>query len=491
MTAPLTDGRPVTLLLRRGRLPDWAGASGPASDAAGIGAGRQVDIRVQGGRIAAVADELESCRGEEVLDAAGAVVLPGLHDHHLHLRALVAARRSMPVGPAEVAGAEGLRAALLHAATDSRGWRRAVGYHESVAGALDRWRLDALVPDAPVRVQHRSGAMWMLNTAAIDALGVEALDDPGVERDRGGRPTGRLLRMDGWLADRLPDEDPVAGLGPASRELLARGVTGVTDATPEADTAGVAALAGAVEDGRLLQRLHVMCAPDVEVPDHPLVSRGPRKVLLDDDRLPTVEEIERTVAAAHRAGVPVAVHCVTAAQIALALAAVEAAGAVPGDRIEHGSVIHPDLVARMAALGVTVVTNPGFVHARGDAYLAEVGERDIRHLYPCASLLRGGVRVAAATDAPFGPADPWTAVTAARTRRSRLGRAVVEGEAVPLATAVGLFTGHWADPARPRRIAVGEPGDFCLLQGGIVPRPGHPDTVAATVVAGRVLHRAG
>jgi predicted amidohydrolase YtcJ len=101
------------------------------------------------------------------------------------------------------------------------------------------------------------------------------------------------------------------------------------------------------------------------------------------------------------------------------------------------------------------------------------------------------VSVAAGTDAPFGPTDPWTAVWTARTRRTRRGGVVGAHEAVPLRTALGLFSGHAADPGRARRIEVGEVGDLCLLADGIVPSPGQPDAVVATVVAGSVVHGPG
>src|SRR5262245_13535437 len=109
-------------------------------------------VRIAGERVAEVAPELAPLPGEERLDAAGGALLPGLHDHHLHLLALAA--RSARCGPPEVRTrdelARALGAARLHA-----GWIRGTGYHESVAGALDRRDLDALAPGAAVRVQHR------------------------------------------------------------------------------------------------------------------------------------------------------------------------------------------------------------------------------------------------------------------------------------------------------------------------------------------------
>ena len=182
--------------------------------------------------------------------------------------------------------------------------------------------------------------------------------------------------------------------------------------------------------------------------------------------------------------------CVTGAQLALALAAFESAGAIAGDRIEHGSVIDLGFLDALVRLGITVVTNPGLVYARGDTYLDDVDERDLPHLYRCASLLAAGVAVAAGTDAPFGPVNPWTAVRAAASRRTRDGCPLTAGEAVSLERAVGLFAGPASAPARRRHVAVGEPGDLCLLADGWVPEQSQ-DEVLATVVAGCVVHRSG
>jgi predicted amidohydrolase YtcJ len=154
-------------------------------------------------------------------------------------------------------------------------------------------------------------------------------------------------------------------------------------------------------------------------------------------------------------------------------------------------VVAHEFVPVLARSRLTVVTNPGFVYTRGDSYLEEVDERDVPSLYRCASLLDAGVTVAAGTDAPFGGADPWTAVRAAVSRSTRRGRTLGAPEAVPLATALGLFTGAATAPGHLRSVSVGQPGDLCLLADGAVPEPGQPNPVAATVVAGRVVHRAG
>jgi predicted amidohydrolase YtcJ len=118
----------------------------------------------------------------------------------------------------------------------------------------------------------------------------------------------------------------------------------------------------------------------------------------------------------------------------------------------------------MAVLDLTVVTQPAFVAARGDRYLAEVDPDDQPHLYPCASLLAAGVEVGGSTDAPFGPDDPWVAINAAMDRRTRMGAVLGADERVPARRALELFLSAPSRPGGPpRRVEPGAYADLCLL----------------------------
>jgi predicted amidohydrolase YtcJ len=452
-------------------------------------------VRVEGGVVVELGVGLPRGVGEAVVAAGGGAVVPGLHDHHVHLRALAAARGSVVVGPPEVTGAAGfdgrLRAAAAAAAAGS-GWVRAVGYHESVAGPLDRGRLDALVADRPVRVQHRSGALWVLNTPALDAVGAAASDEDGIERDEHGVPTGRLWRLDGWLAERLPPRPlDLAAVGRAAAE---RGIIGFTDADPRRTQDDVDLLCA----GGLPQRLVLMSSAGLDLGDDGpdgLCTAGPRKLLLDDATLPPLDELADWMAAAHADGEAVAVHCVTRLQLVAALAALAQAGAAPGDRIEHGAVVPAELRPELRRLGATVVTQPNFVAERGDQYRADVDPDDLPLLYPCASLRTAGVAVAGGTDAPFGHPDPWAAIHAAVHRRTASGAVLGADERVDPAVALGLFLGRPDAPALPRRVAPGAAADLCILDrplgdllatlatGDSAP----PDPVAVTIAAGHVV----
>ncbi|MCV7028111.1 amidohydrolase family protein [Mycobacterium sherrisii] len=420
--------------------------------------GTATDIRV-GARIEEIGTGLAVRPGETVLDGRGGTVLPGLHDHHVHLRSAASAIDSVQLGPPAVTTKDQLGQALSRAAPGPDGWIRAVGYHDSVAGELDRAALDAVMPNAPVRVQHRSGALWILNSAALRLL------------EMADHPDGRLRAADPWsraLARRHTD------LAELSRRLVALGITGVTDATPELGADDMVSLMMAHRHGEFWPRIAFL---------------APGKIILHDDQL-DLEALTEWITGRHRDGQPVAVHCVTAAQLVVTIAALRAAGTHPRDRIEHAAVVADDNLADLADLGVTVVTQPNFVAERGDQYLAEVPAAEHDQLWRVASLCKANVGVALSTDAPFGRGDPWAAMRAAVHRTTPSGSVLGINECVSAPTALAMFFG-WADqPAHPRAVEVGQPGDLCVLSAPPAAALAELDAelVSATVIAGTLAY---
>jgi len=407
-----------------------------------------VDIRV-GDTIEEIGPSLAARRGEPVLDAALGAVIPGLHDHHAHVYSAAAEHNSLRVGPDQARDTDELRKLFTGAVPGADGWIRAVGYHEQVAGPLDRDRLDAVAPAVPVRVQHRSGVLWTLNSAGLAAIG------------RPDHPDGILRSADSTWAEVLPRRDTEIG---SYAERLARyGVTAVTDATPDLSE----------RPRGLPQRLHVL---------------APGKKILHDEAL-DLDGLVTWIGERHAEDVPVAVHCVTAAQLVVTIAALRTTGMLPGDRIEHAAMVPDDCVGDLAELGVTVVTQPNFVAERGDTYRRDVDAADHHQLWRVATLLTAGVRVALSTDAPFGDADPWAVMRAAVHRRTPHGFVLNPAERIPPRTALELFFGTAQDPAHPRRVDVGQPGDLCVLAAPPrqVVETLDADLVAATIIGGSVV----
>ncbi|MFD7205863.1 amidohydrolase family protein [Streptomyces sp. NPDC059893] len=425
--------------------------------------GRRADVRVRGGRIAEVAPALARLPGEETVDCRGHALLPGLADHHLHLHALVAHRRSVACGPPAVRDRASLTAALAAAKPDAHGWIRGVGYHETVAGNLDTAALDGLHARHPVRVQHRSGALWILNSRAAQEVSLASATHPGIERDARGAPTGRLWRADTWLRERLPrtGPPPLAALG---SDLARLGVTAVTDATPDLSPGSLTALAGSAVSGELPQRVQLLGVPlGATVSEGPAV--GPYKIVLADSGLPALDDLRERIRTAHRAGRAVAVHAVTREALLLLLVALRETGCLPGDRIEHAALVPRELIGDISALGLRVVTQPGFLADRGDDYARDIPARDHADLYRCRSLAAAGVPLALSSDAPYGPLDPWAVIAAAVHRTAASGRILGPGETLTPAAALDALLAPLDDPGGPpRRIRPGIVADLVLLR---------------------------
>ncbi|MEU9347874.1 amidohydrolase family protein [Streptomyces sp. NPDC048278] len=452
--------------------------------------GQRCSVRVRGGVVAEVGAGLVRAPDEEEVDAAGGALLPGLTDHHLHLFALAAAVSSVRCGPPDVRDRPALRAALHRAVPDRHGWVRGIGYDERVAGSLDATGLDALRADVPVRVQHRSGALWVLNSLAGERAGLAYGRHPGIERDAAGRPTGRLWRADDWLRARLP-EAPAPSLAEVGRRLAGYGITAVTDATPRLSPDSVGRLAEEVRSGRLPQRLLLLGAP-LATPPTTRPEPGPWKIVLADSGLPDFTALVEEIDAAHRRGRPVAVHTVTAVSLALLLAALEAAGVLPGDRIEHAAVVPAEAVPVVRRLGLSVVTQPGFLPDRGDDFLDATPPHEHADLYRCASFLRAGVPVALSSDAPYGPLDPWSVIRAATTRRVPGGRTANPAERLTAAEALAAYLAPPHSPGgRPPHLVPGVAADLVLLAVPPAEALSDPsaDLVRLTLIGGRVRYR--
>jgi predicted amidohydrolase YtcJ len=429
---------------------------------------------------------------EVVVDAAGGALLPGLHDHHIHLFALAAARASLPAGPTE-ASDPGAFDHLVRRADRSAGpgaWLRIVGYHEAHAGRLDRDRLDALAPAHPVRVQHATGAMWVLNTAALDHVRIDELEHQGIDRDPAGRATGRLYGFDAVLRARVP-RVPL-DLQSIGSELAGYGVTSVTDLTPTTDPEEVEHLAGQVLTP--WYPLHVTVTGGLELPDSvaPELPRGPVKLVVGDHDLPEIDTIVDAIRTAHARRRSIAIHCASRVAVVLSVAAWEQASVRPGDRVEHGAVIPVELVGRLAELQLVVVTQPNFVLDRGDRYLRDVPPDEHADLWRCGSLQRSGVGVAAGTDAPYGDPDPWRAIAAATRRTTATGQSLGPAERIEPRVALAMFQTAADDPAGPRRrVTLGAPARLCLLDRPLDEALKEPrsDLVRATITDAGVLER--
>jgi predicted amidohydrolase YtcJ len=467
-------------------------------------------VHIEQGRIASVETTPfgSSPKGTDLLDGGGGALLPGLHDHHVHLFSLAAQDHSVLCGPPSVQDRSALAATLATAVGDlerdrsSSTWLRGYGYDESVAGPLTADVLDDLLGGhrwRPVRIQHRSGHQWVVNRSGLETLGLDrgtrgttgapgAQEIDGVEIGADGRPTGALYDADAMFRRGVRGDLP--SLAATSDRLSRYGVTGVTDATASNGPEELAAVEKAVAGGELRQSVHLLGGALPERTGGP-VSTGAVKLMLEDRQLPALDSLVSSIRAAGRRGT--ALHVVTRESLVLAATALSVAGGGP-HRIEHASVAPPDVIDLLRPLPVTVVTQPGFIGEHGDRYRRDVDLADREWLYRLRAWDRAGIPLAGSTDAPFGQLDPWSAMVAAVTRRTALGHQIGRGERLTPERALSLFLGHPTDPGGSvRTVSAGSPADLCLLaqpwKGARTELGCH--LVRATIRAGRVVYLAG
>lgn len=415
--------------------------------------GGRVDCRVVAGIVAEIGPGLTPQWRDRVVDGAGGALLPGLHDHHVHPFAAAAADGSLDLrsGPLPSPG-------HTTASGPDHTWVRAIGLGDDDATAGD---LDRVWPGRPARVQHRSGALWVLNTRAIRLL--EGVLEPAEQLD------GRVWRGDARLAEALGRLDP-RGVEDDLREwgerLAARGLTGLTDAT-----AGLAPSGLAVVRAHVPQRVVSLGAEDDGLPV---------KVIAGDHGVDTWSTLGSAVRAARERGRPVAVHAVSATALAMVLAVLDEVGVVAGDRVEHAAVCDDDTADRLAELGVIVVTQPSIAARRGRRMMDSSDPEDRPWLWRIAGLRDRGVPVVLSSDAPYGDPDPWATI-----RLATVGLPVDRSpwrhdQTIPARVALASYLTRPEDPAGPvRRVQPGVPADLCVLDAPL-------DAVLDRVVAGDV-----
>lgn len=462
-------GRDLSLLIR---------------DAEIYGRGRG-DVLVEDGRIARIERSIEAA-ASRVIEAQGGALLPGLHDHHVHLAGLAVRAQSVWCGPPQVTDGVELRAVFDGA--KGSGWIRGIGYHESVLDGLpDARTLDRLAPDRPLRMQHRSGRMWLLNSAALDLLLAKDKPPPGLEREAGAF-TGRLFDEDAWLRTTLGSAPP--DFAAISNDLARLGVTGLTDMTPQNGAEMAAHFEAQCASGALVQS--IMLAGTLDLAELPRRgwSLGPVKLHLHEADLSSFDEALAFAHNAHDQGRGLAIHCVSEVEIVFALAILDQAGVVPGDRIEHASIASHANIEQMACSGVAVCVQPHFVAERGDQYLADVEPRLRADLYRLASLREAGIALAGGSDAPFASPDPWSAMRAAVNRATKSGQLIGTAEALTPEQALSLWLADPADLSQQREIALGAAADLCLLALPWSEMREQPDPAAVvlTVASGQIVH---
>ena len=437
-------------------------------------------IHIRNGRIASVSAEhtpflwRDTITKRVVLDCQGKTVVPGFIDPHCHLFFYASSFKNLDVGPRHVSSIADMQNLINKAAKElpPGTWILGSGYNEFYLAEKrhpTRWDLDAVSPDHPVRLAHRSGYAHVLNSLALERVGIskETGDPPDglIDRDiTTGEPSGLLYGMSKTLAKFMADaqnNQAEEGIRLAGRALSSYGVTSIHDASVRNDLNHIALFRSWQQRGDLPQRVSMVLGWEafkkiiegegVPQDDDFIRIKGVKIIIheITGQMSPSQPELNEMVLLIHRAGHQAVIHAVEEKHIIAACIAIEHAMNVHPlaghrHRIEHCSVCSPALAKRLASAGIIVVTQPAFVYYNGERYLRTVPQGDLAHLYPVATLMRFGVKVAGSSDFPIVPANPLIGMYSAVSRKAENGEHLLPEEKITPFKALSLFTDNAA-----------------------------------------------
>lgn len=478
----------------------------------------------------------------EIIDAEGMTVTAGFIDAHSHpsgagvneLVQVNADRRSI----VEIKEAIAERARN----TPNGQWVRAFKYDDTKLAEgrpLNRFDLDEAAPQNPVVVGHRGGHTGVYNSMALSMAGVtaETPDPPGGRfyRDANGVLTGLVAEQARYVfRDLIPTdstrEERRDGVKLISQLMTAAGLTSVHQ------TGGGQNDMIAYQDARAEDGLHfrmylfprgqlffdlvnagvrtgmgdevfrigaVKYGADGSASERTMRMSTPYEGRPNDYGILTMsqEEIHEAVENAHRNDFQIGIHANGDVTIDMVLNAYERVQRLwprpdPRHRIEHCSLVNPELLRRIKAAGVIPAPFYTYAHYHGNKWV-DYGEEKMRWMFAHKSFLDYDIPVAPASDYTPGPYEPLMAIQSMVTRKDFEGRVWGPNQRISVDDAIRICTINGAYASFEENIkgsiTAGKLADFVILADA--PHDVDPDQiknieVVRTVVGGITMHGA-
>lgn len=171
-------------------------------------------------------------------------------------------------------------------------------------------------------------------------------------------------------------------------------------------------------------------------------------------------------------------------------------GNIKRHRLEHGSVQRPELIRRIAELGLPVAVQPHALVELGDGVIRSYGAARLAQFCPYRSLMDAGIKVAGSADAPIFDLSAIKGMAAAIVRKTETGAEMTPAEALTKDQALAMYTvnGSYAlgQEARFGTIAEGRDADLVVLSEPLSNLPaenwGERVEVEMTIANGEIIY---
>jgi predicted amidohydrolase YtcJ len=499
---------------------------------------------VKNGRFTAVGSSTDirnlATRRTQVIDAQRMTVTPGFIDAHCH-----------PSGVEELYGVNTnlrtvreIQAAIKKKAdaTPAGFWVTGFQFDDTkLDRPLTRKDLDEATTEHPVSVAHRGGHTNFYNSKAFELAGITAqTPDPSDGRffKENGELNGRVAENARGVFGRVGKRETFTpeqrrerarnGMRHMSQLFNACGLTSVHNAGTSADH--IQAYEDCRKQGELTHRAYMMIrAPQVLAAfktaniftgfGDKWIRVGGAKFVADGSASErtmrmstpyvgtndygiltmTQEQLHEAVDDAHSHGFQVGVHANGDVTIDMVLKAYERALQKWPDpdrrhRIEHCTLMNPDLIRRIKASGVIPTPFWTYVYYHGEKW-KEYGDDKVSWMFAHRSFLDAGIRVPGASDYNPGPFEPLMAIQSMVTRTDYKGRVWGANQKVSVdqALTIGTINGAYASSEEQLKgsITAGKLADFVFLEKD--PHAVAPDQIMdikvnRTVVGGKTLY---
>jgi len=438
------------------------------------------------------------------VDGNGATLLSGLVDSHCHPFEYGWLKRNIDLrGTSSVTGLR-LRLSARLLRSEPGQWVTGMGWdHEAFTGRKmpGKVDIDDISPRNPVALTRVDGHVALLNTRAIESLGLEARVGDEYERGPDGKLTGIVKERalsDVFSAIPRSADESASGLLNVEVEAVRFGLTRLhCIISPEGYKEELGALAslngsgslsmchsvyippealGYVSETGLRQRFgddHVRLNGVKIYADGSLGSRSAalREPYSDDSGNTGLlrhsdEQLSELVEKVDAAGYQAIVHAIGDRAIEQAIGAISRVSGSRNPRrhrIEHASLLPPDLLAKMAKCGIRASVQPCFITS--DTWAVDrLGEERAAHLYPLRSMLEAGIIASGSSDSPVETLSPIIGAWAASVRRG-----VAPEETLSLEQSLSLYTMNAVSNGLDDYMGIreGAPADLTLLDSNV------------------------